>query len=345
MTSKSIRLLAVALTALTSGTAAQASAAARASADAEASPAAQASAPAPPPVVHGTAPSLHPESAAYDTARHAFLVGSLRHGTVSVVRPDGTVSPLVDDPELISAAGIKIDQARNRLLVANGDAGVSVKSSASTKRRVAGLGIYDLTSGRRIGYVDLAAVAGDGGEHFGNDMAIASDGTAYVTDSFDPVVYRVPLVGKPSVFTRYAGLAGARHGFGANGIVQQAGRLVVGNYSTGRIYRIPVVHPQAVDEVKLAGGPLPGADGFTLRPDGSLVVVTNKVASSGADAVFSLRPAADWSSAGVAEHQAWPDPAPTGAAYVPGVGAYVLSGRLDVLFHGSTSDMFTIRRF
>jgi len=72
--------------------------------------------------------------------------------------------------------------------------------------------------------------------------------------------------------------------------------------------------------------------------------VTNKVASSGGDAVIRVRPVKNWARAVVVGRRAWPDPAPTAATVVPGGGVYVLSGRLDVLFGGSTSDIFTIRR-
>ncbi|HEU5110810.1 MAG TPA: hypothetical protein VFT95_19900, partial [Micromonosporaceae bacterium] len=37
-------------------------------------------------VLRASAPSLHPEGVAWDATRGAFLVSSLRHGTVSVVR-------------------------------------------------------------------------------------------------------------------------------------------------------------------------------------------------------------------------------------------------------------------
>ncbi|MEV4252185.1 hypothetical protein AB0J52_03335 [Spirillospora sp. NPDC049652] len=126
---------------------------------------------------------------------------------------------------------------RGRLLVANADPGVGVKTTPATAKHIAGVGVYDLRTGRRVRYVDLAKVAGDGGEHFGNDMAVAPDGTFYATDSF--------------------------------------GRSA---------------------EVSRAVSP-------------------------------------------------WSDPGPTAVTVTPGGRAYVLSGRLDILFGGSASDAFTLRRF
>jgi sugar lactone lactonase YvrE len=294
-------------------------------------------------VINGHAPSLHPEGIAYDPARDAYLVSSLRHGTVSVVRQDGSAQTLVQDPALVSTIGVRVDAARDRLLVANSDPGVSVKTSSATQRRTAGLGIYDLKSGKSIRYVDLAKVAGDGGEHFANDIAVAPDGTAYVTDSFAPIVYRIPVNGPASVFLRDERLDGG-DGFGANGIVWRDGRLVIGKYNDGTLWQVPVRKPAALAQVRLDRA-LPGADGLARRHDGSLVLVTNKLASTGIDGVFSLRISADWSRATVVCERAWPDPAPTAVATGRTGTAHVLSGRLDLLFSGTTADTFTIRRF
>ncbi|MBG0830212.1 SMP-30/gluconolactonase/LRE family protein [Planomonospora sp. ID67723] len=295
-----------------------------------------------PDVIEGRAPSLHPEGVAYDPTRGAYLVSSLRHGTVSVVRPDGSVRTLVDDPALISAIGIQVDAARRRLLVANADPGMGVRTSPGTQGRLAGLGIYDLASGRRTGYVDLAEVAGDSARHFANDLAVAPDGTVYVTDSFAPIVYRVPTRGEASVLLRDRRLSGG-DGFGANGIAWRDGHLLIGKYDDGTLWRVPVRRPGALRQVRLDRA-LPGADGIVLRRDGSLVVVTNKVAASGTDAVFTVRPSAGWSRATVTGERAWPDQAPTTAAVRPDGSVHVLSGRLDLLFAGITTDTFTLRK-
>ena len=56
------------------------------------------------------------------------------------------------------------------------------------------LGVYDLSTGNRIEMIDLASTIegapADMG-HFANDVAVAADGTAYVTDTFAGVIYRV----------------------------------------------------------------------------------------------------------------------------------------------------------
>ncbi|WP_157995953.1 SMP-30/gluconolactonase/LRE family protein [Thermomonospora amylolytica] len=292
-----------------------------------------------PEVVTGHAPSLHPEGIAYDPTRRAFLVGSMRHGTVSVVRPDGTVRTLVNDPALISSVGIKVDARNGRLLVANSDIGLSVHSAPATTERTAGLGVYDLRTGRRIRYVDLADVAADGARHMANDIAVAPDGTAYVTDSFAPVVYRVPLRGPARVHVRDSALA--TDGFGGNGIVWRAGGLIVGKYDDGTLWR---VSSSGLRRITLPR-PLRGADGLAVRPDGALAVVINPLSAGGDSTLVTVRLTRGGTRAVIVGEQPSPEYAPSTAAIGPDGRPYVISGQMDVLLGGSTSDTFTIRRF
>ena len=49
------------------------------------------------------------------------------------------------------------------------------------------MGVYNLTTGERIAMVDLAAAVDDppdDARFFANDVAVADDGAAYVTDTF-----------------------------------------------------------------------------------------------------------------------------------------------------------------
>jgi len=300
-----------------------------------------------PEVVAGHADTLHPEGATWDAVHHRFLVGSLRHGTVSVVEPDGSAATLVDDPDvLVSIIGLHVDAARGRVLVANADPGAGLRTSSGTFHRLAGVGAYDLATGRRLFYVDLAAVAGDGGQHFANDLAFGPDGTAYVTDSFAPVVYRVGVDGTASVLLRDARLAATDGGFGLNGIVRQGGWLVLGKYEDGTLWRVRIASPTEVSQVRVATAPgtLTGLDGLLRRPDGTLLGVTNQLGAAGHDAEVELRSDDDWRSARLSAVHPSPDQAPTALTPGPADTTYQLSGRLDLLFAGTPSDAFTLRR-
>ncbi|WP_189160524.1 hypothetical protein [Lentzea pudingi] len=291
-------------------------------------------------VVNGTGAALHPEGVGWDPSRKAFLVGSLRHGTVSVVGADGRASTLVNEPRIVSTVGVHVDVARNRVLAAYADYGVGTRSSPSTIQTQAGLGIFDLKTGRTLHLVDLAIGPGP---HIANDFALDLAGNAYVTDTASDKIYKVDVNGRASVLVQDPRLAGPTED-GMNGIVwHPGGYLLAVGYETGSLLRIPLKDPQAIHEVRLDQA-LVGGDGLALRPDGTLLVVSNEFGRSTAGSVKVLRSRDGWTSAKTAKTVAqWPDPLPTTVAVSP-AGAYVLSGRLDVLITGSTSDQFTLRR-
>ncbi|MFF8291180.1 SMP-30/gluconolactonase/LRE family protein [Streptomyces sp. NPDC016309] len=308
--------------------------------------AAYAHAPAPVPrEITGHARSLHPEGIAWDPTRRAFLVSSVRHGTVSVVRPDGRTSTLVSDPRLVSTYGVHVDAARGRLLVAYADLGVAERSGPGTAHRTGGLGIYDLRTGRPLHLVDLTALSPRQQRYAVNDVAVGPDGTAYVSDVSGDALYRVDRHGRASVLVRDARLTDG-HGTGVNGlVVHPAGHLLAVNYGDGRLLRVPLRDPRRLGEVALPA-PLYGGDGLALRPDGALVAVTNDLANPrGADAVHVLRSGDHWRTARVAAGGPWPVRGPSTVAHSP-YGDHVLSGRLEVVFgpDGRTADDFVVRR-
>lgn len=287
-----------------------------------------------------SAPALHPEGVAWDPTRRTFLVSSLRQGTVSVVTRHRTVRTLVSDPRMVSAVGITVD--RGRVLVAYGDIGVGVRSNPDPAKRVAGLGIFDLRTGRARHVIDFAQVPGvPPGPHVGNDVAVDRAGNAYVTDSFAGIVFKVDVHGRASVFARDPRFTAPA--FGINGIVwHPGGYLLAVNYATGALFRIG--RHGEVAEVAL-DQPLIGGDGLALRRDGSLIAVTNSAGGPGPDAVRTLRPTGSgWSAARTSDLRAWPVKVPSTVAVTP-YGAWVLSGRLEVLLTGGTADDFVLRRY
>jgi sugar lactone lactonase YvrE len=296
-----------------------------------------------PPVVAGHAPALHPEGIAYDPSRHAFLVGSVRHGTVSVVAPDGSARTLVDDPRMPSTAGVHVDPVRGRILVTYGDIGVADRTEPNPELRRTGLGIFDLRTGRPQHVVDLGHLDPAGAAHLANDVAVDRAGNAYVTDSASDEIYRVDPAGRPSVFVRDARFATTT--VGVNGIVWHPdGYLLVGKYDSGAVFRIDTAGRPTVTEVRL-DRPLLGVDGIALRGNGTLLAVTNTLSAPAAtDAVTVLRLRDGGRALREVSSTAWPVPFPTTIAVSP-FGGYVVSGELDVLLGtGGTTDTFTLRR-
>ncbi|MET7299186.1 twin-arginine translocation signal domain-containing protein [Embleya sp. NPDC005575] len=305
-----------------------------------------------PDVVNGHADTLCPEGATWDPERRRFLVGSLRHGTVAVVHPDGGIEVLVDDPDvLVSVAGLHVDVRRDRVLLANSDLGVSVRSSPATQGVLAGVGAYHLATGERVFHVDLATVAGDGKPHFANDVAVDRHGTAYVTDSFAPIVYRVGADGSASVLVRDDRLAPPPGGFGLNGIAWQqgpaGGHLLIGKSDDGTLWRVPIADPTAVHRVQVSGAEevFVGLDGLLARPDGTLLGVRNRLGGIGpVDAWIELRSRDGWHTADLIAVHPSPDPVPTALTPGPDDTVHQLSGRVDLLLAGTPGDTFVLRR-
>lgn len=229
-----------------------------------------------------------PEGIAYDSANERFLVGSMAEGSVFEVSPDGTLTEVVTDPELVSSLGIEVDDARDRLLVTNADA--SAFETGGTG--LAQLGIYDLETGERLAMVDLATAITDAPEDasfLANDVAVGEDGSAYVTDTMQNVVYRVGPDQEVSVLHRVEGQPGL------NGIVyDDDGYLLVVGLMSGELYKVPVEDPMATARVSIPE-PLEGGDGMVWTADGDLAVVSNSTSR-----VIVLASNDDWSSAEVA---------------------------------------------
>lgn len=219
--------------------------------------------------INFTASRQYPEGIAWSTDRNRFVVTSLTQGKVGLVGDDGAYSDLVNPPELISAVGVKV--AAGRIYVCNSDNGVSTKSTGATAQRIAELLIFDLRSGLLERRVDLDSLL-PGVGHFANDVVLASDGSAYVTDSRAPVIYKVSPSGQASILVRDDQRFSAP-AFGLNGIVYHpGGYLIVANTGQGKLLKVNLQSGNAVTEV---GGisSLPG-DGLTLVGNTDLHVVT-----------------------------------------------------------------------
>jgi sugar lactone lactonase YvrE len=245
-----------------------------------------------PDVISFNKDALYPEGLEYDADNNRFLVTSLHEGIVGTVTPDGQYNVLFQDDHMVSAIGIRIDKAHDRVLVCNSDPGVSVHTKPETKGKLAGLAVFQLSTGNLIKYVDLGALS-EGGGHFCNDIALDSNGVAYVTDSFSPIIYKVDADNNASIFMKNDKFTG--EGFNLNGIVVKDGYLLVAKYNDGTLFKFPLDDPQKFTQVNL-DGTYPGADGLLWADDGSLILIANAQTNK----VLKLTSEDDWASAKVA---------------------------------------------
>jgi sugar lactone lactonase YvrE len=279
-----------------------------------------------PDVISFTKKALYPEGVDYDTNGKRFLVTSLHEGTVGTVSPDGNYQVLFQDSKMVSAIGIRIDSARDRVLVCNSDPGASIHTMKDTQGKLAGVAAFQLSTGKLIKYIDLASLS-KGGGHFCNDIAIDSTGTAYVTDSFSPIIYKIDPDYNASIFLQNDSFTGK--GFNLNGIVVKDDYLVVAKSSDGELFKVPLNDPEKFSKINIAEK-LPGADGLLWGNDGSLIVIAH-------EKVFKLGSTDNWTSATIANS------VDTGQVYATtGVkingDIYVLYAMLHVLFNPESKE-------
>ncbi|WP_067457738.1 SMP-30/gluconolactonase/LRE family protein [Actinomadura macra] len=210
---------------------------------------------------------VYPEGIATDPRTGAFYAASFEDGTVYRRAPGHRVAeeflPAGADGRR-TANGLKVDRA-GRLWVCDSSSGVSV---------------YDTRTRRLL----ARFVVPGGAATFVNDVAIAPDGSAYLTDSLRAVVYRVTTreVTQGGVITLKSRFdlgrvleAHAPGAFTLNGIIADpAGRyLLTVDMTGGDLYRLDTASG-VVGKVALRGGDMRNADGLELQ-HGRLWVVHN----------------------------------------------------------------------
>lgn len=271
-----------------------------------------------------TAEANYAEGLSWSASQNRFFIGSMTHGTIGTVSPDGLYKPFISDQKLVSTVGVLVDEARNTLWAVNSDPGVGDRTQAATQGRIAGIARYNATTGERLAYYDLAALSE--GQHFANDVALDDEGNAYVTDSFAPMIYKVDTTGKTTIFAQNPLFKDA-DGFNLNGIAyHKGGYLLVGKYNSGELFKISVSDPSKVQKVVLPDL-IKGADGFKFFDREHLFVAVNL----DADNILELVSTDDWKTAKIAREVKSIDSMPTSVTRVDD-DIWVLNSRLNTLF-------------
>ena len=235
-----------------------------------------------PPILHTFLDSanVYPESVTVDQSSGTFFVGSVKEGTIykgKIARPILEVfSPGGADGRTI-ATGMFF--SNNRLVVVGRQTGLMF--------------VYDTKTGRLISKLDNGLRTG---QTFLNDTTFAPDGSAYVTDSINPVVYRLAptstgqyelqeFLSFTGTAVTYVNAPGAA-GINVNGIVVTAdGRyLIIGKRNENRLFRIDLRSREVVP-VNMSAGMLNTPDGLFL--EGNTLYVAQNVPKSIAVVKFS----------------------------------------------------------
>ena len=286
-----------------------------------------------------TADKNYSESMSWSAKQNRFFVGSITHGTVGTVSPDGQYEQFITDDRLVSTVGILVDDSRNALWVANADPGAGSRTAAATQGKLAGIAKYDATTGKRLAYYDLGSLSK--GSHFANDLSLDDVGNAYVTDSFAPIIYKIDTSGKTSIFAQ-SPLFKDAEGFNLNGIAyHKGGYLLVGKYNSGDLFKVSISDPTDIRRVELPAS-LKGADGFNLWDDEHLYVAIN----FGFDKSVELVSTDDWATAKLVREVKSLETMPTAPTKV-GNDIWVLNSRLDNLFDPKAEKVsdFVLQKF
>jgi hypothetical protein len=332
-TSSTALLLAAVTTAVTAATATAASAAPNA---------------LPPGVIQAHGPGVFPHSVDYNPRSKQFVVGSLKHSTISTVTLDGTVHTIVDDPRLVSVQAVRLDLARNQMLATDADYGLADRSTKAGTFHVAAVASYPITGGSRQWYVDLAALAGDGKQHLISDVTVAPDGTAYAVDELSPTVFRIDSHGRASVFLRSNLLAGIvtipnfLSGVGQTAVTWMPGNLLIISMADGRLVRVPIHHRDRASLVRLDTPLTALVAGLHPLPGGSIVAISSGLLTGKAAVVARVRPDHRWHAATVTITDTVPDPVSSGISAGPDGSTYALSGRLAALLMGKPNEGFVL---
>ncbi|SDT34291.1 hypothetical protein [Bradyrhizobium canariense] len=171
-----------------------------------------------------------------------------------------------------STLGVLADENSGTLYVCSNDiTGFGVPGPGDTKG--AWLKTFDLKSGAPKGSFALKDP-----KSLCNDIVVGSDGTAYVSDSFTPIVYNLKPGGDAlEVWATDPMLAPAKDGVGLDGIaIGSDGNLYVTTYVPAKLFRIAAKDGKAgaVTELK-PSRPLDHADAMRAFGDSFLLIEGN----------------------------------------------------------------------
>ncbi|WP_210584187.1 hypothetical protein [Streptomyces sp. GESEQ-35] len=301
-----------------------------------------------PNVIKADGANVFPHSLDYDPQSKTFFATSLKQGKVSAFGRDGRVRTHIDDPALVSAQAVNIDRERDRILVSNTDYGIADRSHKDNPFKVAGVGSYDLASGKQHWCVDLTAVANDGKKHLISDVAVAPDGTTYAVDELTATVFSVDRNGRGSIFLQNDLLQGKLDipdfldDVGMTAVEWVEGNQLIISMADGSLVRVPVDNPEKAQKVKLSTPLSSPPAGMELLKDGSINVVSSGLLTGKPATIQHVKPRDGWKEATVSVTDSVNDPITSDVTVGPGGTTYALSGGLAQFLAGKPNDGFTL---
>jgi sugar lactone lactonase YvrE len=273
-----------------------------------------------------------PEGGAYDSAAHAFYVGSLGDGSIHRINAaTGAEEVLFTEsaPGKWWTLGMAVDVERRRLWVCAMD-------DRSPDPRAGYIWVFDLESGERVANHALADAAPDA---TCTDVALTKAGVGYVGDREVGNMYKVDPSGGASMFASSPDLEANFVGQNAMVVLPDESALLTVLYLPSSLARVDLADG-SVTKVDIQGpfedtSALAGADGMTFMDGSAYVAFTSKL-------VKVTPQSMEWSAA-TSKEAALPsgmtDVIPTPE------GLYLLNGQSVVFAFGSVPEPFQLVRF
>jgi sugar lactone lactonase YvrE len=199
-----------------------------------------------------------------------FFFGDVNGRAVWTRNKEGTLkrfTPETDD--LWGVFGLAVDEAGGALWAAT-SAVPAMRGFTPDQDGTAALAELDLATGAVRRTIPVVRKAGDQESHVLGDLALAPDGSVYVTDSGGPTIWRLP----PGGSALEAWLETAEF-MSLQGIVLLGGGgvLIVSDHANG-LLRVDVAG-RSVRRLDFPGAALIGLDGLALAPNGDVVAIQN----------------------------------------------------------------------
>lgn len=214
-----------------------------------------------------------PEGIAYDPQRNGFFVSSASSGTIALITEDGSYAPVVAPETFLGNGtfGLSIDTNNNRLLA------VSASFSDPT---VAQLYIFDLATFTVLHQIDLGSLSATGA-NFANDVTVDEQGNAYVTNSYQGIIYKVDIDGNSEILfnnVEYAAVDPSQNS-GFNGIAWHPDNiLVIAHSQNNALYKLDLDNELALTQIDVPQGTVYEPDGIVIEGDKLVVVNAGKIA-------------------------------------------------------------------
>lgn len=199
-----------------------------------------------------------------------FFFGDVNARAVWRRNADGSLKRFTrEGDELLGVFGLAVDEAGNSLWAAT-SAVAAMRGFTPEQDGTAALAEIDLTSGEVKRTIPVVRREGDKASHVLGDLALAPDGSVFVTDSGGPVLWRLAPGG-----TALEAFVESPEFLSLQGIVILPGDVAVVSDHANGLLRVDLSSRQVQPLPPPANTTLLGLDGLALADDGKILAIQN----------------------------------------------------------------------